>query len=63
MNVRLTHSVRNGLTQRGAPDQMFVATRPGVRLFDVTPVPDSRLASSEANSTFASLERLYALMI
>ncbi len=57
MKLRLSQNLMMGFDHMGAPDQMFVATGPGVRLFDVTPVPASRLASSEANRTFASFDR------
>ena len=43
--------------QSGAPDQMLVATAPGWRLFEVTPVPASRRASSLAKRMLASLLR------
>ena len=57
MNERLSQNLMMGFDHVGAPDQILVATWPGVRLFDVTPVPASRLASSEANKTFASFDR------
>ena len=53
----------NGSAHAGAPDQIRVLTAPGCRLFDVTPVPSRRRASSFANRTFASFEREYARMI
>ena len=49
--------------RQGAPDQMLVSTEPGCRLFEVTPVPSRRRASSAAKSTLHSFEREYARMI
>src|SRR5882762_3836321 len=46
-----------GRTHSGAAFQMPVATAPGCNAFTVTPLPESRRASSRVKSTLASLDR------
>ena len=63
INVLLSQKRTSGFVHAGAPAQMFVATRPGCTLLDVTLVPTSRRACSEAKSTLASFDQAYARRI